>query len=421
MTEKACRSAFVINSGAFMPDGDQNSAVQDQSTDLQDNAPGRYQSPSGVTGTQVVRLPGMQTDSGYTFQELEISYMTLGRLSPRRDNAILICHALSGNAHVAGISPNSGRPGWWDFHVGPGRSIDTNRYFVICSNVIGGCNGSTGPTSLNPETGQPWRMHFPPVTIRDMVRAQTRLIDHLGIETLFAAIGGSMGGMQSMVWGVDYPERVRYVVPIASCMAHSAMQIAFNEVGRQAIISDPQWNKGNYSSDAKPDTGLAVARMMGHVTYLSEFSMDKKFGRRIQRPAEPEDIFPDFYRVESYLKHQGHSFVERFDPNSYLYITKALDRFELFAESQTEVETKLARVGAGFLVVSFDSDWLYPPSQSRELTRMLKKAGKQVSYVNLQTPYGHDSFLIYNVEFSRILKGYLNNRYQRLSALETAS
>ncbi|MCB1319512.1 MAG: homoserine O-acetyltransferase, partial [Leptospiraceae bacterium] len=328
--------------------------------DLQDQKLTDYQSELGVTHTRTAALPGFRTASGYEFSGIELEYMTLGRLSPRKDNAILICHALSGNAHVAGIDPETDRPGWWDFHVGPGKTIDTDRFFVICSNVIGGCNGSTGPTSVDPSTGEPFRMSFPPVTIRDMVRAQVALIDSLGIDTLFAAIGGSMGGMQAMVWAVDYPERIRYCIPIASSMAHSAMQIAFNEVGRQAIITDPLWNNGNYDpGGSAPEHGLAVARMVGHITYLSEYAMRTKFGRRVQRPAAPRDIFPVFFSVESYLQHQGESFVKRFDPNSYLYITKALDMFDLL-EGRPSSQV-FEPVKAHFLVISFESDWLYPP------------------------------------------------------------
>lgn len=389
-------------------------------TDLQDQSPEDYQSDLGMTRTQIAQLPGFRTESGYDFAEIELAYMTLGTLSPERDNVILICHAFSGNAHVAGVDAESGRPGWWDFHVGPGKTIDTDRFFVICSNVIGGCNGSTGPESINPRTGKRYAMDFPPVTIRDMAKAQTLLMDQLGIERLFAAIGGSMGGMQAMVWAIDYPDRVRNCIPIAASSAHSAMQIAFNEVGRQAIITDPEWNEGNYYEDRSnagdgggPEHGLAVARMIGHVTYLSEYSMHRKFGRRLQRPAAPEDLFPAFFSVESYLQYQGESFVRRFDPNSYLYITKALDMFDaLNGRPSNEV---FQNVSARFLVISFESDWLYPPSQSRELVRNLKRANRQATYVNLDTPYGHDSFLIKNPEFTRIVSNYLIQDFQKLT------
>lgn len=388
-----------------------SSRNQNANADLQDSELKDYTSASGQTHTSIAKLPGFTTGSGHKFDSIDIAYMTLGRLSKKKDNVILICHALSGSAHVAGIDKESGKPGWWDFHVGPGLSIDTNKFFIICSNVIGGCNGSTGPTTTNPKTGEPYGMDFPPVTIKDMVRAQVNLIEYLGINRLFAVVGGSMGGMQSLVWASDYPEKISHAIPIASSMHHSAMQIAFNEVGRQAIINDPNWNEGKYHSTNGPEHGLALARMMGHVTYLSEFSMHKKFGRKIQRPSRPDDIFPEFYSVESYLQHQGESFVGRFDPNSYLYITKALDRFDFLQDDQ--VQTAIQKIQAEFLIVSFASDWLYPAAQSRQMARQLKRSKKTVTYVNLDTAYGHDSFLIYNVEFSRILKGYLNKKYEQ--------
>lgn len=379
-----------------------------ESEDLQDSKKKSYTSSLGRIDPVIARLPGFTTQSGFTFQEIDICYLTLGELSPTRDNAVLICHALSGNAQVAGIGEN-GKPGWWDYHVGPGKTIDTNRFFVICSNVIGGCNGSTGPASIRPDTGKPYGMSFPPVTIRDMVTAQTRLLDHLGIQTLFAAVGGSMGGMQALVWALEHPGRIRCCVPIASCMAHSAMQIAFNEVGRQAIISDPNWRGGEYYTGTAPEHGLAVARMVGHVTYLSEFSMHQKFGRKLQKPSNPEDLFP-LYSVESYLQHQGESFVRRFDPNTYLYITKALDMFDLL-EGRPPDEA-FRNVKARFLVISFESDWLYPPIQSRELVRMLNRSNATVTYTNLDTQYGHDSFLIQNADFTRILQNFLNTEHE---------
>lgn len=384
--------------------------------DLQDQKLGKeYKSDLGVTHTHNVTLPGIRTQSGHEFDELQVSYQTHGRLSLEKDNAILICHALSGDAHVAGVSPRTGRPGWWDYHVGPGKAIDTDKFFVICSNVLGGCSGSTGPASTDPKTGQPYAMTFPPVTIRDMVAAQARLIDHLGIPKLFAVTGGSMGGMQALVWAVDYPTRVHCCAPIATCMAHTAMQIAFNEVGRQAIITDPYWNRGHYTDRRRPEHGLAVARMVGHVTYLSEFAMKMKFGRNLQREAMPEDLFPEFFAIESYLQHQGETFVKRFDPNSYLYITKALDRFDLLDKRPPAEVFK--NVKARFLVVSFASDWLYPPDQSREMVKALKRSNAVVTYLNLETPYGHDSFLIDNPPFARALRNFLTSEYRHQRAL----
>jgi len=379
--------------------------------DLQDQKVAGYQSPLGVTRTETVTLPGLRTQSGFTFKQLDVDYQTLGTLSPARDNAVLVCHALSGGAHVAGLDPQTGRPGWWDYHVGPGKAIDTYKFFVVCANVLGGCNGTTGPASLRPEIGKPYGMDFPPVTIRDMVAVQLKLLDHLGIEKLFAVIGGSMGGMQALALAVDYPERVRVCVPIATCISHTAMQIAFNKIGRRAILDDPDWNGGNYSADRRPVHGLAVARMVGHVTYLSELAMTRKFGRALQTEGDENGDEPESFAVESYLRHQGQSFVKRFDPNSYLYLTRAIDQFDLFENGPaTEV---LRRVRARFLVISFASDWLYPPAQSRELVRLLKRADIPVTYLNLETEYGHDSFLIENPAFSNVVRHFLENEYRR--------
>jgi homoserine O-acetyltransferase len=381
--------------------------------DLQDRVIKNYTSDLGITETKIAKIPGITTQLGYTFKELEVSYQTLGKLSPQKDNVVLICHALSGDAHVAGINPVTGRPGWWDYHVGPNKAIDTNQFFVICSNVLGGCHGTTGPASINPLTGKPYAIDFPPISIRDMVAVQKNLLQYLGIDSIFAVIGGSMGGMQALVWAVDYPDKVKVCIPIATCMAHSPMQIAFNEVGRQAIISDPNWNGGRYDENKRPEHGLAVARMIGHITYLSEYAMHKKFGRNIQRDAKPEDLFPVFFSVESYLQHQGESFVKRFDPNSYLYITKALDMFDLL-DNRPPYEV-FKNVKSRFLIISFESDWLYPPSQSRELVKALKRSNVTVTYLNLETPYGHDSFLIRNEDFSRAVHNFLKKEYLRQS------
>jgi homoserine O-acetyltransferase len=378
--------------------------------DLQDQKTTGYQSPLGVTRTQTLTLRGVKIQSGFTFDQIQVCYQTLGKLSARRDNAILVCHALSGTAHVAGLNPETGRPGWWDYHVGPGKAMDTDKYFVICSNVLGGCDGTTGPLSTNPETGKPFGMDFPPVTVRDMVAVQAKLLEHLGIARLFAATGGSLGGMQALAWAVDYPERIRVCVPIAACVSHNAMQIAFNEIGRRAITTDPNWNGGNYSPARRPRHGLAVARMVGHVTYLSEYSMTRKFGRTLQPRANPAGDDDELFAVESYLHHQGDSFVSRFDPNSYLYLTKALDQFDLFDGKPPE--EVLRRVKARFLVISFASDWLYPPAQSRELVRLLKRSRVAATYINLESLYGHDSFLIENREFANVLRHYLDNEYR---------
>jgi homoserine O-acetyltransferase len=360
----------------------------------------------GATRTTTVTLPGITTDSGFHFETVDVNFQTLGKLSPARDNAVLVCHGLSGNAHVAGVDPQTGRPGWWDFHVGPGKAIDTDKFFVIASNALGGCAGTTGPKSVNPRTGKPFAMDFPPVTIRDMVRTQAALLDHLRVEKLFAVVGASMGGMQALTWAVDYPGRTRVCIPIATCTAHNAMQIAFNEIGRLAITTDSHWNGGHYSDARFPAHGLAVARMVGHVTYLSEQVMARKFGRQRQLNAVDKNQFS----VESYLHHQGDSFVKRFDPNSYLHLTRAIDEFDLFAGHPPE---KVFRgVHSRFLIISFSSDWLYPPAQSRELVRQLKRAGVAVTYLNLESEYGHDSFLIENPPFADVVRHFLNGEYK---------
>jgi homoserine O-acetyltransferase len=373
----------------------------------------KYYSDLGFVKTQTVRLPGFETTFGYQFPYVDINYLTIGNLNSEKNNVILITHALSGNALVAGQDQETGAIGWWDDYVGPNKAIDTNRFYVICSNVIGGCNGSIGPTSINPKTNQPYNMQFPPITIQDMVKAQYLLMQHLGIEKLFAVIGGSMGGMQALTWSLHYPDMVHLCIPIATCMAHSAMQIAFNEVGRQAIMSDPNWNNGNYTSDKRPEHGLAVARMIGHITYLSAQIMEEKFGRKPQRNPEPSDIFPIFFSVESYLQYQGESFVKRFDPNSYLYITKALDMFDWFYNIENPEEA-LKKIKSKFLVISFESDWLYPPEQSRQIVKLLKRANKSVTYMNLDTSYGHDSFLIPNQELSTVIDSFLDLEFNQL-------
>ena len=383
--------------------------------DLQSEEFSNDKSDLGETRIKIEKFPGFSLHSKYELSDYELAYLTLGKLSETKDNAILICHALSGNAHVAGTDPETGKAGWWDFHVGPGKTIDTECFFVIASNVIGGCNGSLGPSSINPQTKKPYGMSFPSISIHDMVRAQRGLIDKLGIEKLFAVIGGSLGGMQAMLWAAEYPNRLVHCIPIATCMAHSAMQIAFNEIGRQAIITDPKWKQGDYYEQERPEHGLAVARMVGHVTYLSEYSMRQKFGRRVQAPSGPDDPFPVFFSVESYLQYQGESFVRRFDPNSYLYISKALDMFDLL--DGLPAHDVFDKVKAQFLVISFDSDWLYPPAQSRELARALKRCNRVVSYINLDTPYGHDSFLIRNEALTKIVRNYLSQNYQKHKAL----
>lgn len=360
----------------------------------------------GLVETRSFSLPGpLPLDGGEVLEEPVLAYETYGRLNKKRDNAILICHALTGDAHAAGYhSPRDRKPGWWETLIGPGKGIDTDRFFVICSNVIGGCKGSTGPSSPNPRTGRPYGLDFPIISVGDMVRAQAQLVDYLGIETLHGVVGGSMGGMQVLQWAVSYPERLQKAVVIASALAHNAQQIAFNEVGRQAIMADPGWRQGHYYGTSGPRSGLAVARMVGHITYLCREGMDKKFGRRIQYKGG-EKFSPSF-AVESYLSYQGKSFVERFDANSYLYITKAIDNFNLAPDGR--LEEVLVRVQAETLVVSFDSDWLYPSYQSQEIAAALEGAGCRVDYWELASDYGHDAFLIENPPLSALVRDFLS-------------
>ncbi len=350
--------------------------------------------------------------NGARLESFTLAYETYGTLNAEHSNAILVCHALSGDAHVAGYHTNDPdeKPGWWDEAVGPGKMFDTNRFFVICSNVIGGCQGSTGPSSLAPD-GRPYALRFPMLTIVDMVNAQRCLIDYLGIEKLFAVVGGSMGGMQALQWAVDYPGRVAHVLFLASTARSSAQQIAFNETGRQAIYADPNWNHGDYYDGPAPHGGLAVARMVAHITYMSETSMEHKFGRDLQDgDALPFTFAEPEFAVEGYLAYQGQKFVERFDANSYLYITKAIDYFDLGAEYGS-LQAAFEHAACDFLVVSFSSDWLYPPDQARELVQALEAAGRNVEYHHVQAPFGHDSFLVEVDRMTDVVGGYLNQQW----------
>lgn len=323
-----------------------------------------------------------------------IAYETYGRLNADRSNAILILHALSGDAHVAGRhKPDDPKPGWWDDAVGPGKAFDTDQYFVICSNVIGGCKGSTGPSSINPETGKPYGLRFPIVTIADMVEAQRLLIDRLGIEKLLCVAGGSMGGMQALQWTISYPDRVRSAIVLAATAQVSPQSIAFNEVARQAIYADPNWKQGDYYDGTPPNKGLSVARMIGHITYLSEASMRAKFGRRLEGRERYGYDFATEFAVESYLRYKGLHFTQRFDANSFLYITKAIDYFDL-AAGHGSLADAFRNVKACFLVISYSSDWLYPPEQSEELVRALLQNNLDVTYVEIRSDYGHDAFLL---------------------------
>jgi len=338
-----------------------------------------------------------------------LAYETYGTLDPDGSNAVLVCHALTGDSHAAGVySGDDPKPGWWEVMVGPGKGIDTDRHFVICSNVLGGCMGSTGPASVNPETGRPWGLAFPVLTVGDMVRAQKALLDHLGVKRLLAAVGGSMGGMQVLEWAARYPGMVVSAIALATAARHSALHIAFHEVARQAIVADPDWNGGDYYHGAKPAHGLAVARMIGHITYLSDEAMRHKFGRGLQDRADFSFSFDADFQVESYLRYQGRKFVERFDANSFLYITRAADYFDLGATHGGGSLTKaLSRGATRFLVVSFSSDWLYPTYQSRELVQALKRAGRDVSFCEIEAQWGHDAFLLDSPRLSGLIAGHL--------------
>jgi homoserine O-acetyltransferase/O-succinyltransferase len=352
----------------------------------------------------------MILESGARLGPITIAYETYGTLNADGSNAILITHALSGDSHVAGYySADDQKPGWWDNMVGPGKGIDTNRYFIVCSNVIGSCIGSTGPCTINPGTALPYGLDFPVVTIGDMVSAQKALIDHLGIKKLLCVIGGSIGGMQVIEWCLRYPEMVFSAIPLATTPKHSALAIAFNEVARQAIMADPKWNKGNYYFGPKPDLGLAVARMIGHITYLSDESMRQKFGRRLQDKNDFSFNFDADFQVESYLRYQGKKFVDRFDANSFLYITKAADYYDVEKQHGNGSEVKaFSKTKAKFLVVSFTSDWLYPTYHSRSMVKAMKKNALDVSFVEIEADWGHDAFLLPSKRLSNIIKGFLS-------------
>jgi homoserine O-acetyltransferase/O-succinyltransferase len=348
-------------------------------------------------------------ESGEKLGPITLAYETYGRLNAQKSNAILVVHALSGDAHAAGAN------GWWESLIGPGKGLDTNKYFVICSNVIGGCQGSTGPSSMNPKTGEPYGTDFPLITIGDMVKAQACLIDDLGIEKLLSVIGGSMGGMQVLQWMVAYPERIRSAIPIATTMKHTPQQIAFNEVGRQAIISDPDWKSGHYYGSAVPAKGLAVARMIGHITYMSDASMAEKFGRRTRLDKEQFKFGAEF-EVEGYLHNRGDNFVKRFDANSYLYITKAIDYFNLL--NGKNIASIFKELMAKVLVVSFKSDWLYPTYQSQEIVKACKLAGVNTTYCEVNSTYGHDAFLLETKQENELISHFLYGLSNRHNGCE---
>jgi len=363
-----------------------------------------------IVETQLVRFDSLSLDCGVTLAPVDVAYETYGELNSSRSNAILILHAFSGDAHAAGISHDGGRPGWWDNMIGPGKAFDTTQYFVISSNVLGGCKGTTGPASIHPKIGRPYGMSFPGISVSDMVRLQKKLVNHLGIQRLLAVAGGSMGGMQVLEWAVAYPEAVACALPIATTSRHSAQQIAFNEVGRQAIMADPDWCGGDYYDKKPPARGLSVARMVGHITYMSDDSMREKFGRRF-RKQEPLPDFSSEFEVESYLRYRGSQFVDRFDANSYLYITKAMDLFDV-TNGHGSLAAALERTQSRFLVISFTSDWLYPTYQSLEIVSALRGRNRDVAFCELQSNYGHDAFLVDVAEQTELIRGFLASTYR---------
>ena len=354
----------------------------------------------------------MELESGARLGPITIAYETWGKLSDSHDNAVLVAHAFSGDSHAAGFYRDDGidvKPGWWDSMIGPGKGLDTDKYFVICANILGSCMGSTGPSSLNPRTGSPYGLDFPMMTIGDIVETQKVLLDHLEIVKLHAVIGGSVGGMQVLEWCVRYPERIRSAIPIATTMRHSALAIAFNEVARQAIMADPCWNRGNYYNGEAPNIGLAIARMIGHVTYLSDEAMRRKFGRKLQNKSDLCYGFDVDFQIESYLHYQGSKFVKRFDANSLLYITKASDYFDLLTRDGSSPSLQnLANSKTKFLVISYSSDWLYPTYQAKELIKALKRTGQDVSFCEIEADCGHDAFLIPDKRLGKLVGGFLD-------------
>jgi homoserine O-acetyltransferase len=351
----------------------------------------------------------LKMDAGVSLSPLTIAYQTYGDLNANKSNAILVCHALTGDQHVANEHPITGKAGWWHTMVGPGRPIDTNRYFVIASNVIGGCMGTTGPASLNPATGRPYGLDLPVVTIKDMVHAQAMLIDHLGIDMLLCVAGGSMGGMQVLQWAASFPDRVFAAMPIATAARHSSQNIAFHEVGRQAVMADPDWRQGRYLEEGViPTKGLAVARMAAHITYLSDEALQSKFGRKLQDRSAPTFSFDADFQIENYLRYQGTSFVDRFDANSYLYVTRACDYFDLAADYGGSLANAFKGSKSRFCVVSFNSDWLYPTQASRAIVHALNAGGASVSFVDIETDRGHDAFLLDTPEFIATSRGFLD-------------
>jgi len=350
-------------------------------------------------------------ESGDEIPRFDLRYETYGRLAADKGNVVLICHALTGDHHCAGVhSFEDRKPGWWNSMIGPGKPVDTNRFFAICANCLGGCQGSTGPKSIDPRTGRPYNLDFPFVTIRDMVRSQKALLDALEIPSLYAVIGGSMGGMQALQWAIEYPDYVERIVPMATTARQNTQAIAFNEVGRQAIIQDPEWKDGNYEPEAGPSVGLAIARMMAHITYLSDAGMDRKFGRRRQNGKSPRRRFLDIeFEVESYLRYQAENFINRFDANTYLYFSRALDYFDL-PGAYGSLDAAFAGLKCRALVVGFTSDWLFPPKQNRELVQSMLRQDVEGSYAQIDIDLGHDSFLVNSPELFQLVREFLDSR-----------
>ena len=365
----------------------------------------------GIVQTQYYTIEEkIKFESGVEFSPITVAYETYGKLSETKDNVILLIHALTGDAHAAGYhSEQDKKPGWWDDLVGPNKAFDTNKYYIVSTNILGGCSGTTGPSSINPTTGKPYGLSFPVFTIEDTIKVQKKLLDYLGIKSLYSVAGGSMGGMQAMQFCISYPEMVQSAVLIATTSRLSPQAIAFNAVGRNSIISDPNWKNGDYyDKDNKPDRGLSNARMIGHITYLCEEAMYNKFGRRLQNKDSYDFNFDIDFQVESYLQHQGQIFVDRFDANSYLYITKAVDYFDP-AEKYGSLKEAFKNSNAKFLIISFDSDWLFPSSQAKEIVNTLMQLDKDVSYCEIKSPCGHDAFLLeYEVQ-DKIIKSFLDN------------
>ena len=385
-----------------------NKSVETKPTNSDQIGTNQANNPS----SQLCKFPEskpLHLDVGQKLGPWQIAYQTYGTLNQEKTNAILVCHALTGDQYVASTNPVTQKPGWWSKMVGPELPIDTNKFFVICANVLGGCLGTTGPASINEKTGKPYGLDFPVVTIKDMVRAQAALLDELEIETLFCVTGGSMGGMQALQWAVEYPKRVFSAIPIAAGPLHSSQNIAFHEVGRQAVMADPNWHGGKYDDmNTRPVKGLSVARMAAHITYMSETSLQNKFGRSLQDRDKLTFSFDADFQIESYLRHQGITFVDRFDANSYLYVTRAMDYFDLATSHNGSLVEPFIKSETRFCIMSFTSDWLFPTSESKEIVKALNKAGANVSFVEIESDKGHDSFLLEVPEMFATIRGFLH-------------